>query len=99
MVPPGASFEFFEGPLFKARTKDAPELAAALEVFVRDHFDRLQKIDDDIRHGLIVFQGRSYGFVVYRLKGNRLSLYQIWDDTTGKLDPRVIESLKKRRKA
>ena len=86
MVAPGMNYCYFEGPSFRARTKELPELAAAIEVHVRQHFDRLEQLDADTRIGELAFHGQRFGYVVLRIGTARLVLQQVWNADEENLD-------------
>jgi hypothetical protein len=92
MVAPGMNYQYFEGPSFKSRTKDLPELAAAVEAHVRRHFDRLEMLDPDTRVGEVAFQGQRFGYAVLRIGAARLVLQQIWNADEEMLDAAALEA-------
>ena len=92
MVAPGMNYDYFEGPSFRSRTKDLPELAAAVEVHVRKHFDRLEQLDPDTRVGEVTFQGQRFGYAVLRIGTARLVLQQVWNSDEEKLKLEALEA-------
>jgi hypothetical protein len=91
MVAPGMNYSYFEGPSFKSRTKELPDLAAAVEVHVRKHFDRLEQLDADTRVGEVTFQGQRFGYVVLRIGAAKLVLQQVWNADEEKLNLEALE--------
>jgi hypothetical protein len=92
MVAPGMNYDYFEGPSFKSRTKDLPELAAAVELHVRKHFDRLEKLDPDTRVGEVTILGQRFGYVVLRIGAARLVLQQIWNAEEEQLNAEALQA-------
>jgi hypothetical protein len=86
MVAPGMNYDCFEGPSFKSRTKDLPELAVAVEVHLRKHFDRLEQIDPDIRVGECAYAGQRFGYLVVKTGTAKLSLQQVWNAESEQID-------------
>jgi hypothetical protein len=91
MVAPGMNYDYFEGPSFKSRTKDLPDLAAAVEAHVRKHFDRLEQLDPDTRVGEMAFHGQRFGYVVLKIGTARLVLQQLWNAEDEKLNAAALE--------
>jgi hypothetical protein len=98
VTPPGASFEFYEGPGFRQRTKEQPALVEAIEAFVRQRYDRMEPLGADAKTGELQFGSGRFGFVVIRLGGAKLCLQQVWNAETESLDPRALEEAIKRRR-
>ena len=95
MTAPGMNYDYFEGQSFRARTKDLPDLAAAIEAHVREHFDQLpalNKVDSGTRAGEMAFAGQRFGYVVVKTGPSRLVLQQLWNAETEKLDLAKLEA-------
>jgi len=79
MVPPGAHYEFFEGPVFVSLTHGQQELIAAITQETRMRYDRFEKLEEELRVGSIKFGGVQFGFVVQRYPRGRMSLVWVWN--------------------